>query len=382
MTVSRRALIVFASVMALITGELLWWVYFHVRTSDMARAEHMKLLESQRLLAGSMIVMWARSSGEVPPEMPASLLAQEFRELQWRPGAFEMPDLNALYPGYGVFVKQEVLDDMQSRHHAHVRMFVSEGGFFLLAVLFGGWLIVRTLQREVALMRQQANFLSAVTHELKSPLASIRLYTETMQLRDPPLDTRKRYLGIMRGDVDRLETLVANLLAVARLEAGQFVVHAERVDVREAVRAAVQGMGQNLTERGCLVQLGDLPSDSLVVYLDAGALQTVLRNLLDNAAKYGGGKPVQIHVRGQARQAQIVVQDQGIGLAEVEVSKIFQKFYRVGDEMVRQAEGSGLGLYLVNALIQQSGGTVTVQSAGLGQGTTFTVTLPLAAAEG
>lgn len=382
MSVSRRALIVFGGVMALITGELLWWVYFHVRTSDMARAEHMKLLESQRLLAGSMIVMWARSAGETPPEMPVSILKQEFRELQWRRGTFDMADLNALYPGYGVFVRQDVLDDMQHRHDAHVRMFVSEGAFFLLMVLVGGWLIVRTLQREVALVRQQTNFLSAVTHELKSPLASIRLYTETMQLRDPPLETRKRYLTMMRGDVDRLETLVGNLLAVARLEAGQFVVHAERVDLRDAVRGAVQGMGQELTERGCLVRLGDLPDDALVVYVDAAALQTVLRNLLDNAAKYGGGHPVELTVRRDQGLALIDVRDTGIGLAEAEITKIFQKFYRVGDEMVRQAEGSGLGLYLVHALTEQSGGSVQVTSPGLGQGTTFTVALPLAAAEG
>jgi signal transduction histidine kinase len=106
-------------------------------------------------------------------------------------------------------------------------------------------------------------------------------------------------------------------------------------------------------------------------------LKIAMRNLLDNAAKYGGAdKPVRISVALQGAAAAIDVSDQGIGLAETEREKIFEKFYRVGDEMVRQAEGSGLGLYLARELVRQMGGNLVAESPGLGQGTTFRITLP------
>jgi signal transduction histidine kinase len=104
----------------------------------------------------------------------------------------------------------------------------------------------------------------------------------------------------------------------------------------------------------------------------------VLRNLLDNAAKYGGAdKPVQVTVARQGDWAAIEVRDQGIGLAVEEREKIFEKFYRVGEEMVRQTEGTGLGLYLARELVRQLGGGITAESPGVGKGTTFRVTLPL-----
>ena len=111
---------------------------------------------------------------------------------------------------------------------------------------------------------------------------------------------------------------------------------------------------------------------------DLGVLKTVLRNLLDNAAKYGGAdKPVHVAVTRQGSWAAIEIRDQGIGLAAEEHEKIFQKFYRVGEEMVRQTEGTGLGLYLARELIRQLGGSITADSPGVGKGTSFRVTLPL-----
>jgi signal transduction histidine kinase len=109
-----------------------------------------------------------------------------------------------------------------------------------------------------------------------------------------------------------------------------------------------------------------------------GVLKTVLRNLLDNAAKYGGAdQPVRVTVARQGDWAAIEVRDQGIGLAAEEREKIFEKFYRVGEEMVRQTEGTGLGLYLARELIRQLGGDITAESPGVGKGTSFRVTLPL-----
>jgi signal transduction histidine kinase len=256
-------------------------------------------------------------------------------------------------------------------------MFAAEGTTFLCILVAGTALILRSVRREMELMRQQANFLSAVTHELKSPLASIRLFIETLELRDPPPEKRTRFLANMRADVDRLDGLVSNILAVARLDSGRFVVHVDRGDVGRDVANVVTAFGKDPSQRRLNLEL-TLPDQSVQARYDLGVLKTVLRNLLDNAAKYGGAdKPVRVAVARKGDCATIEVSDQGIGLAAEEREKIFQKFYRVGEEMVRQTEGSGLGLYLARELIRQLGGGITAESPGVGKGTTFQVTLPL-----
>jgi signal transduction histidine kinase len=231
------------------------------------------------------------------------------------------------------------------------------------------------------LMRRQANFLSAVTHELKSPLASIRLFIETLELRDPPPEKRTRFLANMRGDVDRLEGLVNNILAVARLDSGGFVVHVDRGDLGRDVADVVAALDKDPSQRHVTVELA-LPDEPVYARYDLGVLKTVLRNLLDNSAKYGGAdKPVCVTVARQGTWATIDVRDHGIGLAAEEHEKIFQKFYRVGEEMVRQTEGTGLGLYLVRELVRQLGGSIAAESPGVGKGTSFRVALPLAEQE-
>jgi histidine kinase len=181
----------------------------------------------------------------------------------------------------------------------------------------------------------------------------------------------------MRGDVDRLEGLVNNILAVARLDSGRFVVHVDRGDLGRDVADVIEALGKDPSQRPLNIELA-LPDQPLHARYDLGVLKTVLRNLLDNAAKYGGAdRPVRVAVARQGDWAAIEVCDQGIGLAAEEHEKIFQKFYRVGEEMVRQTEGSGLGLYLARELVRQMGGSITAESPGVGQGSTFRVSLTL-----
>ena len=263
---SRRVLWMFAGVMALIVAELSWWITFHVRTSHEQARERLLFYEVQEKLAADMIIM---GTGERTPDaaMAQAILSQHFPDLEWRRGEFGNPALAALYPHMGPYVRETVVAKLEQRDAAHVRMFVSEGGFFMAMLLVGGWLVLRTMRHDVRLIRQQANFLAAVTHELKSPLASIRLYTETMQLRDPPLATRERYLSAMHADVERLEGLVANLLAVARLEAGKVVMHLETLDVVQEMSTIVKTVEKELLDRFVPVAL-HLPRESLMVRFD------------------------------------------------------------------------------------------------------------------
>jgi two-component system phosphate regulon sensor histidine kinase PhoR len=419
MLVSRQLLLVFGGVMLLVFGQLGWWMVYHVRSVNEQRAIHLLSLHNQRQDALRLLdyAVQAAEAGRsaglravqaqppaqsqpaaqllAPPQpqllvqahdlstLPGTLLAKHFPELYWAAQPSDNATLQQRYAGHDVAIRPEVLTALNHRHDALIRMFLSEGAFFLLMVSLGAVLIVRTLRHETALLRQQGNFLSAVSHELKSPLASIRLHTQTLQLRDPPAPTRSRYLRFMRDDLDRLESLVGNLLAVARLDSGKFIVHAQRLDMVQEVRRVVLELDQAWqaqtaqdTARQRRIHF-EAEAAPLWVQCDAAALATVVRNLLDNAGKYGGGHSVEVRVAAADGRATLTVIDQGLGLAPADRVKIFQKFYRVGDELVRQTEGSGLGLYLVHALLQQSGGAVEARSEGPGRGTTFVASLPL-----
>lgn len=375
---SRSRLLVFGvlAIMAFTISQLAWWVLFHLRSSAQeidATAQH---LQADRQSAERALLALSHRHA-LGPGGPADFLRLAYPQLDWQPDVRPGQELVPGYLGYGITFRPGRLEHLQAQRRASIRMFAAEGTTFLCILVAGTVLILRSVRREMELMRQQANFLSAVTHELKSPLASIRLFIETLELRDPPPDKRARFLANMRGDVDRLEGLVNNILAVARLDSGHFVVHVDRGDLGRDVAEVVEALGKDPSQRRLIVDLA-LPAEPLYARYDLGVLKTVLRNLLDNAAKYGGAdKPVHVAVARQGSWAAIEVRDQGIGLCAEEHEKIFQKFYRVGEEMVRQTEGSGLGLYLVRELVRQVGGTVTAESPGVGRGTTFRVTLPL-----
>jgi signal transduction histidine kinase len=355
--------------------QLGWWVTFHLK-SDLENirttAEH---LERERQAAEATLVEMV-SRETLGAEGPAAFLARSYPHLAWtaeaRPGQALVPG----YPGYGVTVNPAPIDRLMKRRHSAIRMFVGEGSAFLLILAAGVTVTLRSIRREMSLMRQQANFLSAVTHELKSPLASIRLFVETLQMREVSAEKRTRYLNNMRADVDRLEALVNNVLAVARLDSGRFVVHPAHGDLKRDLVDLTKVVREELAHKKLAVEL-EMPDHGVEARYDLGVLRTVMRNLLENAAKYGKEHPVQLRLRAQSPWAVLDVTDQGIGLAAEEHEKVFQKFYRVGDEMVRQSEGTGLGLYLVRELLRQSGGDISAHSDGLGRGTTFRVRLPL-----
>ena len=373
------------------------------RASDGASAK-----SSAKASGGTSSGASARALGGVSPhdtDLPAQLVQRFFPRLAWgpRPAVAATPDLaqrppamatagpaeQALavaYPGFGLAVAPQAVAALRDRDRAHVRMFVFEGAFFLGLLLLGVLALLRVLRHEVGLMRQQANFLSAVTHELKSPLAVIRLFCETLQMRALEPARQASYLGTMLQEVERLDGLVANLLAVARLDAERVTVHRELIELDEAVAACLGQMRLDALPAGPLRadMVYRAPPAPLWVQCDLEALRCIVRNLLDNAIKYGQaeGRPIEVAVARAGGAATVRVTDYGRGLEPAELPRIFAKFYRVGDELVRQREGSGLGLYLARALAEAQGGSVTGFSPGLGCGTVFALTLPLAATNG
>jgi signal transduction histidine kinase len=249
-------------------------------------------------------------------------------------------------------------------------------GLLLLAVILAGiYIIFIFWKRQADLYQQQRAALTQITHELKSPLASIQLHLETIRLRKPDQEKLDRFLDTMLNDTERLHNLINNLLLTARLERRRRdAPRPAAVDFSAFVATYLERFQCKLPEGGNL-QATIEPGITLAI--DTEGMETALRNLLENATLYSPGAPdITVSLSRHGQQCRLAVTDQGIGLAPHELKKIFSIFYRVRQpgENIR---GSGLGLYIVRSVVNEHGGSITASSDGPGTGSTFTITLPL-----
>jgi signal transduction histidine kinase len=273
-------------------------------------------------------------------------------------------------------VRAAALADLARMSNARVNRYVWEGGFFLV-VLFGGMLILtRTIRHDRELRRRQQNFLAAVSHEFKSPLASVQLAAETLLLRSTDVDGKRLGSRILE-DCERLLRMVDNLLDTTRLEEGRHRLAPEPVRLREVGQASVAEVAERATRYGIRIVL-DVP-EALALCVDRTALESILRNLLDNAVKAciaGSGHEITVSAVHAQGKIVLTVRDDGVGFPPEEAAMMFEKFYRLGDELRRTTPGTGLGLYLVKRLAEMSGAEAAAASAGVGHGAAVTVTWP------
>jgi len=260
---------------------------------------------------------------------------------------------------------------------ARINRILWEGGFFLVVLIGGMAVLTRTLRHDAELRRRQQNFLAAVSHEFKSPLASIQLAAETLVLRSREDDSKRLGQRILE-DGERLLRMIDNLLDTTRLEEGREKLTPRLTNLHDAATAAVTAIAERARLTGVVVTLA-VPTD-LELKIDPLVVETGLRNLLDNALKScSAAKSRAIAVRGTRDAAGIAlaVSDDGLGFAPEDAAMIFEKFQRLGDELRRATPGTGLGLYIVRRLVELSGGTVEARSAGLGKGATVTLRWPI-----
>jgi signal transduction histidine kinase len=252
--------------------------------------------------------------------------------------------------------------------------------FVLGAVSFGLiisgllWLCL-WLVREMRVNQRQHAFLDAVTHEMKTPLASLRLYVDTLERHDPDRTHRKEFLGRMHEDLERLSQTVEQVLTAARSEDSGRKAKREPVALDALLESCVAEVCARHDLPRAAVQLEVGPA--VTVFGSPNELSVVFRNLLENAVKYSE-EPVEVQVRARADggdRVQVDISDRGIGIPPVELRKIFQRFYRVGRDVQRTASGLGLGLFIVRNLVRRQGGRVVARSEGSGQGSRFVVTL-------
>jgi signal transduction histidine kinase len=255
---------------------------------------------------------------------------------------------------------------------ARINRVLWEGGFFLVVLIGGMAVLTRAIRHDAELRRRQQNFLAAVSHEFKSPLASIQLAAETLALRSREADSQRLGRRIIE-DGERLLRMIDNLLDTTRLEEGRHKLAPQPTNVHAAASAAIAEIAERARLSNIAVTL-EAPQD-LSVNIDPTALATALRNLLDNAVKAcvaGDGHSVAVRA-GRDGGVTVAVSDDGLGFPPEEAAMIFEKFHRVGDELRRTMPGTGLGLYIVKRLVELSGGTIEAQSAGTGKGATVTM---------
>jgi signal transduction histidine kinase len=270
-----------------------------------------------------------------------------------------------------------VAEDSESR----ISRVLWEGGFFLVVLIGAMGVLTRTLRHDAELRRRQQNFLAAVSHEFKSPLASIQLAAETLVLRSGD-DDAKRLGARILGDGERLLRMIDNLLDTTRLEEGRERLTPQLTNLHALTGAAVAAIADRAQASG--VTLASSVPEDLALHVDPVVIETGLRNLLDNALKSCvAAKRSSIRVLGSRDAAGITlaVSDDGLGFPPEEAAMIFEKFHRLGDELRRSTPGTGLGLYIVKRLVELSGGTVHAESAGLERGATVSMRWPAGAAQ-
>jgi len=268
------------------------------------------------------------------------------------------------------------LDEVRAQSEARINRYIWEGAFFLVVLTIGLVLIWRAVREDFELRKRQQNFISAVSHELRSPLSSIRLATDLL-LKDNPGDSAGRHGERIRRDTDRLVRLIDNLLSVSRIEDVRWKLVPQHVPIKDLIETLFAQLDSRMKELGVVATV-DI-DDSAVVWMDATALEMVLRNLLDNALNACSlveGRSLWVSATPQADGLRLLIRDSGGGFEPVESERIFEKFYRVGDELRRRTPGTGLGLYLVKRLCDLSGVVVSARSAGLGQGAEFMLVFP------
>lgn len=372
----RRLQVAFLAITIFSIAQVVWWIYDQGRYSQQQLDYRMALYEEEADAARAML-----DSGVAPKEVE-----RVFPEVEVRPSG------SGDGAGYEVVVHPRTIETLLEERRAHLNQYRWEGSFFLLVLLVAIGIVWRALRRDFELRRWQDNFLAAVSHELKSPLASLQLAAETLALRDLSPERHARVVGRILADAKRLGVTVSNVLDTHRLDRGETLHRPEALDLVTAVRQAVDDVEFRATEAGVAIEVS-VP-EGAHVRADPPAMRSVLRNLLDNALKAhivrqevvpedGTEEPWSargstIHVEGRVgeRTVSLEVQDEGIGFPPDEAERLFAKFYRLGNELRRTATGSGLGLHLARGLVELDGGTLRAHSEGRGRGATFTVVWP------
>jgi two-component system phosphate regulon sensor histidine kinase PhoR len=293
--------------------------------------------------------------------------------------AYMMIDLNTV-----VYDQQAQIELLQNpaadtlatneRLRSRVYMIAGEGMVFIIILVLGILRIQRTFRREVMVGIQQRNFLLSVTHELKSPIASAKLYMQTLLKRQDLTDEKKEEITRKAiKDTERLASLVENILTATKIDSSSYPVHLESINISELTYSvladAIETIGQQHTTELAIAENINMDVDNL-------DFTSMVLNLYENAVKYSPeGTAIAVELKSEGERIVFKVTDKGPGVAKKDAPRIFEKFYRAGNEDTRKTKGTGLGLYIVKQLAQLHNGEVS-QRSNTPSGAIFELSFP------
>lgn len=253
-------------------------------------------------------------------------------------------------------------------------LILAEGILLLVAILIGVYVIFIYWRRQSSLYKTQQRFISQVTHELKSPLASLRLHLDTIQMRPPSAEQLNHFVDLMQKDCSRLDTMISNLLHASQVQHNVSFLNLQQGNLSEMMESYLRAMRSSLPDG---TDLDWVIEPGLVANFDVDGIKTVLRNLFENAVLYAEGPPrVRVEMRRNASMAHIVFSDSGPEIPRKLRKKIFNMFYRIR-RPGRSVRGSGLGLFIVQNIIKMHNGRIWLDIPKDKKGNAFHLLLPL-----
>lgn len=264
------------------------------------------------------------------------------------------------------------LASIRDEHQRNAKQYIGEGLTFFFFILLGGVFLYVAVRRQIRYHLQQRNFMMAVTHELKTPIAVTKLSLETLKRHQLDEDKKNKIIHQAINETERLDTLCNNILLSSQLDAGGYQLSKNNVDISALLNSIVEAYANRYPERSFQHQI----EKGLHCVGDEFLIRIAINNIMGNAVKYTPSHaPVEITCALVDEQTEIMVKDQGDGIPDQMKSKVFEKFYRLEDERTRKAKGTGLGLYLSTKIIQDHGGSMFVKD-NTPKGSIFVIRLP------
>jgi two-component system, OmpR family, sensor histidine kinase CiaH len=262
---------------------------------------------------------------------------------------------------------QNILEEKKRK----TAQYIGEGSIFLLFIIGGAIFVFKAVRNQLKQSQLQQNFMIAITHELKTPIAVAKINLETLQKRKLDEGQQQRLIQNTLQETNRLNALCNNMLLSSQIEAGGYRMTSEELNLGELVSDSITDFRDRYPQR----VFEDDISEGVYVKGDQLLLQMIINNLLENAIKYSAKElPIEIALLHSQNRAILQVKDHGPGIPEEEKTKIFHKFYRIGNEATKKAKGTGLGLYLVDRIVETHKGKIEILD-NPGGGTIFAVTL-------
>lgn len=268
-----------------------------------------------------------------------------------------LSELNAKKTSLGPEEFEKQLEKINQESNRNTEKYVAEGVTFLILILIGAFFVYRSVRKQFRVQYQQQNFMMAITHELKTPISVAKLNLETLQKYQLDEEKQKKLLRMTLQETSRLDTLINNILVSSQLEGGGYVFSKEELDFSSLLKDCIKQAKTRYPERTFIENI----EDEIEIAGDSLLLQLMISNLVENAVKYSPKeKPIFCSLHKASNKVVLNIIDEGIGVVDGEKSKIFEKFYRTGNESTRKTQGTGLGLYLCRKIAEDHNADILV----------------------